>query len=72
MSSQPDLGQALVTAITNIITAIAGVIGGVANALSEYANTIGTVLVAVGLAYFVWRGVERIAPFVRGLIARFI
>jgi len=72
MSSQPDIGQVLVTAITNIITAIAGVIGGVANALTQYANTIGTVLVTVGLVYFVWRGVERIAPFIRGLLARII
>jgi hypothetical protein len=71
MSQQtPDIGQALVQAITNAITALANVIGGVASAISQYATTIGTIVVVGGIAYLAWRYMDRIVPFIRGLFGR--
>jgi len=71
MSQQtPDIGSALVQAITNAITALANVIGGVASAISQYANTIGTIVVVGGIAYLAWRYMDRIVPFIRGLFGR--
>jgi hypothetical protein len=71
MSDQaPDIGQALVQAITNAITALANVIGGVASAISQYATTIGTIIVVGGIAYLAWRYMDRIVPFIRGLFGR--
>jgi len=66
----PDIGQALVQAITNAITALANIIGGVASAISQYANTIGTIIVVGGVAYLAWRYMDRIVPFIRGLFGR--
>jgi hypothetical protein len=66
----PDIGQALVQAITNAITALANIIGGVAGAISQYANTIGTIIVVGGVAYLAWRYMDRIVPFIRGLFGR--
>jgi len=66
----PDIGTALVNAITNAIQALANVIGGVASAISQYANTIGTIVVVGGIAYLAWRYMDRIVPFIRGLFGR--
>jgi hypothetical protein len=66
----PDIGTALVQAITNAITALANVIGGVASAISQYATTIGTIIVVGGIAYLAWRYMDRIVPFIRGLFGR--
>jgi hypothetical protein len=65
-----DLTGVITQAITSVITALAGVVRGVADALSQYAGLIGTVVVMVGLGYLAWRGIERILPFVRGIIGR--
>jgi hypothetical protein len=66
----PDIGTALVQAITNAITALANVIGGVASAISQYANVIGTIVVVGGIAYLAWRYMDRVVPFIRGLFGR--
>jgi len=68
----PDIGQALVQAVTNAILALANIIGGVASALGQYANVIGTIIVVGGLAYLAWRYMDRIAPFIRGLFGRLL
>jgi hypothetical protein len=67
----PDIGSALVTAITNAILALANIMGGVATALSQYASTIGTLLVIGGIGYLAWRYIDRIVPFLRGIFGRF-
>lgn len=70
MSTAPTLEDTLKAAIEAIITAVANVVNGVATALSSYAGLIGTVLVLTGVAFFAWRGVERIIPWIRGLFGR--
>jgi hypothetical protein len=68
--SAPSLTDIVTQAITSVITALAGIVKGVADALGQYAGLIGTVVVMVGLGYLAWRGVERIMPFIRGILGR--
>jgi hypothetical protein len=68
----PDIGTALVTAITNAIQALANVLGGVASAISQYASTIGTIVVVGGIAVLAWRYMDRVVPFMRGLFGRIL
>ena len=68
--SAPSLADIITQAITSVITALAGIVKGVADAISQYANLIGTVVVMVGLGYLAWRGIERVLPFIRGILGR--
>jgi hypothetical protein len=69
-ATAPNLTDIITQAITSVITALAGIVKGVADALSSYASLIGTVVVMVGLGYLAWRGIERILPFIRGVLGR--
>jgi len=69
-ATTPDIGTALVNAISNAIQALANVMGGVASALSQYATTIGTVIVVGGLAVLAWKTMDRTIPFLRGIFGR--
>jgi low affinity Fe/Cu permease len=44
----------------------------VADALSQYAGLIATVVVMLGIGLLAWRGIERIAPFIRGIFGRLL
>jgi hypothetical protein len=68
--SAPSLTDIITQAITSVITALASIVKGVADALGSYASLIGTVVVMIGLGYLAWRGVERILPFIRGILGR--
>jgi len=68
--SAPSLTDVITGAITSVITALAGIVKGVADALGSYASLIGTVVVMLGLGYLAWRGIERIVPFLRGILGR--
>jgi hypothetical protein len=69
-ATTPDIGTALVNAISNAIQALANVMGGVASALSQYSTDIGTVIVVGGLAVLAWRTMDRAVPFIRGMFGR--
>jgi len=66
----PTLEETIKSAIESIITALANIAKGVADALSSYAGLIATVVVLIGLGYLAWRGIERVLPFIRGIIGR--
>jgi phage-related protein len=66
----PTLEETIKSAIESIITALANIAKGVADALSSYAGLIATVVVMIGLGYLAWRGIERILPFIRGILGR--
>jgi hypothetical protein len=68
--SAPSLTDVITQAITSVITALAGIVKGVADALGSYAGLVGTIVVMVGLGYLAWRGIERILPFIRGILGR--
>ena len=70
MAEAPTLADTIKSAIESIITALANIAKGVADALSSYANLIATVIVLLGLGFLAWRGIERIAPFIRGIFGR--
>jgi phage-related protein len=69
-TTAPTLEETIKSAIESIITALANIAKGVADALSSYAGLIATVVVMIGLGYLAWRGIERVLPFVRGIIGR--
>lgn len=68
--SAPTLEETIKSAIESIITALANIAKGVADALSSYAGLIATVVVMIGLGYLAWRGIERVLPFIRGILGR--
>ena len=70
MSTQPDISQALVGAVTNVINALAQIVGGIATAIQEFAGTIGTVVVLGGLAALAWTIFNRSVPFLGRLIGK--
>jgi phage-related protein len=71
MSTQTTtLADTIKAAIEGIITALANIAKGVADALSSYAGLIATVVVMLGIGFLAWRGIERIAPFIRGIFGR--
>jgi len=70
MSTTPDIGQALIGAVTSVINALAQIVGGVATAIQQYANTIGTVVVVGGLAVLAWNIFNRSVPFLGRVIGR--
>jgi len=70
VAEAPTLADTIKSAIESIITALANIAKGVADALSSYANLIATVIVLLGLGFLAWRGIERIAPFIRGIFGR--
>jgi phage-related protein len=69
-TTAPTLEETIKSAIESIITALANIAKGVADALSTYAGLIATVVVMIGLGYMAWRGIERVLPFIRGVIGR--
>jgi len=70
MSETPSLPDVLKQAIESLLTALANVVKGIADGLTTYSGLIATVLVLTGVAIFAWRGIERIVPFVRGILGR--
>ena len=66
----PTLEETIKAAIEGIIAALANIAKGVADALSSYAGLIATVIVMLGIGFLAWRGIERIAPFIRGIFGR--
>jgi hypothetical protein len=69
-ATQPTLTDVIRSAIESVIVAVAHVVRGVGDALANYASIVGTVVVMVGLGYLAWRGIERIMPFIRGILGR--
>jgi phage-related protein len=69
-ATAPTLEETIKSAIESIITALANIAKGVADALSSYAGLIATVVVMIGLGYLAWRGIERVLPFIRGILGR--
>lgn len=70
MSQTPDIGQALIGAVSSVISALAQIVGGVATAIQQYANTIGAIVVVGGLAVLAWTIFNRSVPFIGRLIGR--
>jgi hypothetical protein len=70
MATAPTLEDTLKAAIESIITALANIAKGVADTLGSYAGLIATVVVMIGIGYLAWRGIERVLPFIRGIIGR--
>lgn len=70
MSQAPDIGHALIGAVSSVINALAQIVGGVASAIQQYADTIGAIVVVGGLAVLAWTIFNRSVPFLGRLIGR--
>jgi len=69
-SSTSTSGTDWGTVVNNFISAIQNILADIGSALSQYAGAIASILIGVGIVYFIVRGVRRI-PFISNFLSNF-